>query len=222
MNTPTQMNRSSAWSWGMTPSATLSATAMATARWAGPNICTACLAPLMVTLLNIMALGLHCRLGATTASRDVKPSLLLVRLLANAFSTALPRGPMIRSTCATSLPSPTRDSPTSTRSIFTAAARTGAAEDAGAELSEPPPNNPLIVSMIPMALIPPRLGFRRIRAGGALPARMLPGVEAPGGGGPGDYFWAWKGWSAVPFLATTSAALGQPLTAREMDSLVAL
>ena len=43
MNTPTQMKRSSASSAGITPSATLSATALATAYCAGPNICTACL-----------------------------------------------------------------------------------------------------------------------------------------------------------------------------------
>src|ERR1044071_9375174 len=67
MNTPTQMNRSSASAAGMTPSATESATALATAYCAGPNICTACLAPLMVTLLNITVLGLAARLGAITA-----------------------------------------------------------------------------------------------------------------------------------------------------------
>src|SRR5262245_41738545 len=118
MKTPTQMNRSSASLAGMTPSATLSATAMATARCAGPNICTACFAPLMVTLLNITVAGLHTRFGATTASRDVKPSLLLVSALQNADSTALPRGPINRSMWATSLPSPTSDSPMHTPLIF--------------------------------------------------------------------------------------------------------
>src|SRR5215470_13916087 len=96
----------------MTPSATLSATALATACCAGPNICTACLAPLIVTLLNKIVGGLHNRFGATTASNVLNPSLLLVRAFANAVSTALPRGPMIRSIWATSLPSPTSDSPT--------------------------------------------------------------------------------------------------------------
>ena len=48
----------------------------------------------MVTLLNITVLGLHGRLGAITASREVKPSLLLVSALQNAVSTALPRGPI--------------------------------------------------------------------------------------------------------------------------------
>src|SRR5215468_12721847 len=96
----------------MMPSATLSATALATACWAGPNICTACFAPLIVTLLNKIVGGLHSKFGATTASSDVNPSLLLVRAWANADSAALPRGPMMRSMCATSLPSPTSDSPT--------------------------------------------------------------------------------------------------------------
>ena len=78
MNTPTQMKRSSASSAGIVPSSTLSATAIATACCAGPNICTACLAPLIVTLLNITVAGLVSRFGATTAISDVKPSLLLV------------------------------------------------------------------------------------------------------------------------------------------------
>src|SRR5580698_5282436 len=112
MNTPTQMNRSSASSAGITPSATLSATALATAYCAGPNICTACLAPLIVTLLNITVEGLVSRFGVSTASSEVKPSLLLVRQLTKAVSAELPRGPISRSICATSLPSPTNDSPT--------------------------------------------------------------------------------------------------------------
>src|SRR5262245_60203209 len=91
MNTPTQMNRLSASSAGITPSATLSATAIATACCAGPNICTACLAPLMVTLLNITVAGFASRLGATTASSEVKPSLLFTSAFANAVSAALDR-----------------------------------------------------------------------------------------------------------------------------------
>src|SRR5262245_60446119 len=111
MNTPTRMHRSSALSLGMTPLATESTTARATAACAGPNIWTACLAPLMVTLLKSRVSGLAGRFGATTASRVVKPSLLF----ASAFVNAVPAGPdlepMIRSMCATSLPSPTSDSP---------------------------------------------------------------------------------------------------------------
>src|SRR3954463_7680147 len=118
MNTPTQQNTSLASSCGIVPSATASATARATAACAGPNICTACLAPLMVTLLNRIVFGLVGRFGAITASSEVKPSLLLVSALQNAVSTALPRGPMIKSMWATSLPSPTSDSPTITLLIF--------------------------------------------------------------------------------------------------------
>src|SRR5262249_51991988 len=118
MKTPTQTKRFSASSCGITASATLSATALATACCAGPNICTACFAPLIVTLLNSTVAGLHSRLGATTASNDVNPSLLFVRQFAKAVSAALPRGPIRRSMCATSLPSPTRDSPTQSPLIF--------------------------------------------------------------------------------------------------------
>src|SRR4029079_5404735 len=118
MKTPTQMNRSSASLSGMVPSATLSATAVATACCAGPNICTACLAFLMVTLLKRMVFGLQSRFGPITANRLVKPSLLLVIALQKAVSAALPRGPMIKSICATSLPSPISDSPTSVLLIF--------------------------------------------------------------------------------------------------------
>ena len=69
MNTPQTMTRSSACSLGMTPSATLSATALATAAWAGPNICTACGRPLIVTLVISTVAGLQIRFGARTASR---------------------------------------------------------------------------------------------------------------------------------------------------------
>src|SRR5215217_9624970 len=95
----------------MTPLSTESTTARATAACAGPNICTACLAPLMVTLLNRMVSGLAGRFGATTASRVVKPSLLFVSALQNATPAGPDFEPMTRSMCATSLPSPTSDSP---------------------------------------------------------------------------------------------------------------
>src|SRR5437899_7003868 len=95
----------------MTPLSSESTTARATAAWAGPNICTACFAPLIVTLLNRSVSGFAGRLGATTARSVVKPSLLF----ASALQKAAPAGPvfepMIKSMCATSLPSPTRDSP---------------------------------------------------------------------------------------------------------------
>ena len=76
----------------MTPLSTESTTARATAAWAGPNICTACLAPLIVTLLKRIVSGLAGRFGATTASRVVKPSLLF----ASALQKAWPAGPDLR------------------------------------------------------------------------------------------------------------------------------
>ena len=66
----------------MTPLSTESTTARATAAWAGPNICTACFAPLIVTLLKRSVSGLAGRFGATTASSVVKPSLLFVKRVA--------------------------------------------------------------------------------------------------------------------------------------------
>src|SRR4029453_18411414 len=95
----------------MTPASTESTTARATAAWAGPNICTACLAPLIVTLLNRMVSGLAGRLGVTTAVSGVKPSLLFVSALQNAVPAGPDFEPMRRSMWATSLPSPTSDSP---------------------------------------------------------------------------------------------------------------
>ena len=69
MNTPQTITRFSASLFGITPAATLSATALATAAWAGPNICTACFAPLMVTFVIITVAGFTATLGASTASR---------------------------------------------------------------------------------------------------------------------------------------------------------
>src|SRR5690242_2443093 len=111
MKTPTRMQRSSALSRGITPASTESTTARATAAWAGPNICTACFAPLIVTLLKSSVSGFAGRFGVTTASSVVKPSLLFVRALQNAVPAGPVFEPMIKSMCATSLPSPTRDSP---------------------------------------------------------------------------------------------------------------
>src|ERR1700730_15744874 len=111
MNTPQTMTKFSARCCGIMPAAVLSATARATAAWAGPNICTACFAPLIVTLLNKIVSGFAARLGATTASSVVKPSLLFVSALQNAAPAGPVLEPMTRSMCATSLPSPTSDSP---------------------------------------------------------------------------------------------------------------
>src|SRR3954454_18885166 len=71
MKTPQTMTRSSALSWGIVPSATQSATALATAYWAGPNIWTACFMPLIVTLVISTVAGFTARFGVRTASRFV-------------------------------------------------------------------------------------------------------------------------------------------------------
>src|SRR5258708_39975643 len=73
MNTPQMMTRFSAWLVGMTPATTLSATARPTAAWAGPNICTACFRPLMVTLVISTVAGLQGQFGAMSASRVLWP-----------------------------------------------------------------------------------------------------------------------------------------------------
>ena len=77
MKTPQTMTRFSASLSGMTPAATLSVTALATAAWAGPNICTACVAPLIVTLVMSTVAGLQTRFGVSTASRFEWPGLLV-------------------------------------------------------------------------------------------------------------------------------------------------
>src|SRR5688500_20311716 len=55
--------------------------------------------------------GLAGRFGVTTANSVVKPSLLFVSALQNATPAGPDFDPMTRSICATSLPSPTSDSP---------------------------------------------------------------------------------------------------------------
>src|SRR5215831_13286587 len=112
MNTPTTQQRLSASAFGIVPSATLSTTALATAACAGPNIWTAWPAPLMVTLLNITVSGFAGTFGARTASNPLCPDVCSARRWAKAEPTGPSFDPIIRSMCATSLPSPTRDSPT--------------------------------------------------------------------------------------------------------------
>ena len=111
MKTPQTMTRSSASALGMVPSATQSATALATAYWAGPNICTACFIPLIVTLVIRTVAGLTARFGVSTASRLVCPSDWVARALAKAAPTGPVFEPISRSMWAISLPSPTRASP---------------------------------------------------------------------------------------------------------------
>ena len=113
------MQRSSTSPAGMIPSRTAWTTARDTAAWAGPNICTACVAPFIVTLLEMIVSGLHGRLGVTTARRFVCPSFWLTSEFANASPTGPLFEPMRRSMCATSLPSPTSDSPTMNAAAMT-------------------------------------------------------------------------------------------------------
>src|SRR5438552_3389382 len=88
----------------MMPEDTLSTTARATAACAGPNICTACVAFLMVTLLKRSVSGFAGRLGVTTASSLVKPSVLFANVLTKACPAWPDFDPMIRSMWATSFP----------------------------------------------------------------------------------------------------------------------
>src|SRR3954451_6397438 len=119
MKTPATMQRSSTSPSLMTPSRTESTTPRATAACAGPNICTAWVAPFIVTLLAMIVSGLAGRLGATTARRFVCPSFWLRRAPANASPTGPLLEPMRRSMWATSLPSPTSDSPTMNAAAMT-------------------------------------------------------------------------------------------------------
>ena len=89
MNTPTEMNRSSASSCGDGALGdAVRRRPWRRARWAGPNICTACLASLIVTLLNMTVAGLTIRFGSSTARRPLTPSFWLVSVIANAVSAA--------------------------------------------------------------------------------------------------------------------------------------
>src|SRR3954463_399047 len=97
MKTPQTMTRSSAWAIGIVPSATQSATALATAYWAGPNIWTAWVIPLMVTLVIRTVEGLTGRFGVKTASRLVWPADWLARALAKAVPTGPDLVPINRS-----------------------------------------------------------------------------------------------------------------------------
>jgi len=92
---------------GMIPCSTESATALATAACAGPNICTACVAPLMVTLVISTVAGLTARFGVRTASKLLWPADCRARALANATPTGPALSPINRSMWAISLPSPT-------------------------------------------------------------------------------------------------------------------
>ena len=80
MKTPQTMTRSSALFFGMTPASTESATALPTAAWAGPNICTACFIPLIVTFVtSTVAEGKWAVMkGATTVVAEPDGQVLIV------------------------------------------------------------------------------------------------------------------------------------------------
>src|SRR5918996_5434019 len=65
----------------------------------------------MVTLLKSRVSGLAGRLGVTRASSVLKPSVLVESAWVNAWPRGPDFDPIIRSMWATSLPSPTSDSP---------------------------------------------------------------------------------------------------------------
>src|SRR5262249_45341865 len=81
------------------------------AAWAGPNMWTACVAPLIVTLVIRTVAGLQMMFGVMTASRFECPWLWLTRAVANAVPTGPSFEPMRRSMWAISLPLPARASP---------------------------------------------------------------------------------------------------------------
>src|SRR5438034_485838 len=80
-------------------------------RCAGPNICTACFAPLMVTLVISTVAGLASKFGVSTANKFEWPSLCRARALANAPPTGPSLLPIKRSIWAISFPSPASASP---------------------------------------------------------------------------------------------------------------
>ena len=84
MKTPQTMHEVLGRAAGIVPSATQSATALATAYCAGPNIWTACFIPLIVTLVIRIVAGFTSKLGARTASRFECPSDWFARALAKA------------------------------------------------------------------------------------------------------------------------------------------
>ena len=74
----------------MTPLSTESTTARATAAWAGPNIWTACLAPLIVTLLKSSGVGLAGQVRRDDREEGREPVLVVARARSR---TRRPPGP---------------------------------------------------------------------------------------------------------------------------------
>ena len=111
MNTLATITSSSTLSSGIIPSSTASATAFATAAWAGPNIRAACGMSCTVTFGTISVAGFVKRLGRMTESRGVCPAESWVIPVANAVPTGPFLSPIITSTCASSGSSPINASP---------------------------------------------------------------------------------------------------------------
>ncbi len=111
MNTLHIITQSSALSAGIVPSSTESATALATAACAGPKILPVSPMFFIVTLGTISVNGFGGRFGRITASSGVWPAESCVMPVAKACPTGPSLSPIIKSMWATSLPSPTNDSP---------------------------------------------------------------------------------------------------------------
>ena len=105
------ITHSSSLSCGITPSSTASATAFATAAWAGPKILPVSSMFLTVTLGTMSVCGFGGRFGRMTASSGVCPAERFESPLAKAVPIGPFLSPIRRSTWATSVPSPIRASP---------------------------------------------------------------------------------------------------------------
>jgi len=98
MKTLAITTRFSTSAFGITPSATESATALATAFWAGPNMAAACSMFLTVTFGTIRVAGFGGRFGLITERSGVCPAESWARPLAKAVPTGPSLSPISRST----------------------------------------------------------------------------------------------------------------------------
>lgn len=105
------ISQSSTFSFGIIPSSTASATALATAACAGPKILLMSWMFFMVTFGTMSVCGFGGRFGLMTARSGVCPAERLLIPEANACPTGPFLSPMRRSMWATSFPSPMRASP---------------------------------------------------------------------------------------------------------------
>lgn len=111
MKTLQTITQSSSLSCGITPSSTASATAFATAAWAGPKILPVSSMFFIVTLGTMSVCGFGGRFGRMTASSGVCPAERFESPLAKAVPIGPFLSPIRRSTWAISVPSPIRASP---------------------------------------------------------------------------------------------------------------